>query len=77
MGQLGRIILSTMRTAKAPMRTAEVITAVCVATGEGKDNAHLLRGTISSNLNYLARRGKIVKIGDRGAARWGLLKEMV
>ncbi len=59
------------------MRTAEVITAVCLATGEGQENAHLLRGSISLNLNYLARRGKIVKIGERGAARWGLVKEMV
>lgn len=75
MGQLGRIILSAMRTAKAPMRTAEVITAVCVATGEGKTNAHLLKATISANLNYLARRGRIVKLGTRGATRWGLVSQ--
>ena len=77
LGQLGRIILSAMRTAKAPMRTGEVITAVCLAVGEDKSNAHLLHNTIRSNLNYLARRGKIVKIGERGASRWGLVREMV
>lgn len=77
MGQLGRIILSAMRTAKAPMRTAEVITAVCVAMGENNANAHLIANTVSSNLNYLARRGKIEKIGERGMARWRLFKEMV
>ncbi len=77
MGQLGRIILSAMRTAKGPMLTAEVITAVCLATGEGQDNAHLLRGSISANLNYLARRGKIVKLGQRGTVRWGLVREIV
>ena len=74
LGQLGRIILSAMRTAKAPMRTAEVITAVCVATGEGKANAKLLSGTISANLNYLARRGKVLKLGDRAGKMWGLPK---
>ncbi len=77
MGQLGRIILSAMRTAKAPMRTAEIVTAVCLSMGENKSNAHLLHATVRSNLNYLARRGRIVKIGDRGAARWELVREMV
>ncbi len=76
MGQLGRIILSAMRTAKHPLRTAEVITAVCLAVGEDKSSA-LLHNTIRANLNYLSRRGRIVKIGDRGAAQWGLVREMV
>jgi hypothetical protein len=76
-GQLGRIILSALRTAKHPMRTAEFITIVALAIGQDKSANNVIRGTVSANLNYLARRGKIVKIGERGAARWELVKEMV
>jgi hypothetical protein len=77
MGQLGRIILSAMRTAKAPMYTAEVITAVCLAMGEDKANEHLIHNTVRGNLNYLARRGRIAKTGERSASRWGLIREMI
>ena len=75
MGQLGRIILSALRQAGRPLRTAEIITAVAVSIGQDKSANRLLRGTVSANLNYLARRGRIVKSGGRRSARWELPKE--
>jgi len=57
MGQLGRIILSALRTAKDPMRTAKLVTGVRLAVGEDWANAHLIHATVRANLNYLWRRG--------------------
>jgi hypothetical protein len=77
MGELGRIILSALRKAKRPMRTPALITAVSLAVGLDKSANNKFRGTVASSLNYLARRGRIVKVGGGQAARWELAKELV
>ena len=48
-----------------------------VSIGQDKSANRLLRGTVSANLNYLARRGRILKSGGRRSARWELPKEML
>lgn len=77
MGELGRIILSALRTAKRPMQTPELITAVSLAVGLDKSANNRFRGTVWSNLNYLARRGRIVKIGSGQKARWEIVRELL
>lgn len=72
MGELGRLILDALRRAEGrPLATAEVVATVTAAIGESK--ATLLAHSVRSNLAYLARRGAVVKVGERKMARWRLV----
>ena len=72
MGELGRHIMDTLRRAEGrPLGTAEVVAAVAEAVGQ-KGSGKVLASTARSNLGYLARRGKVQKIGARTAAAWRL-----
>ncbi len=73
LGELGRHILDALRRAEGrPLATAEVVAAVTAAIGEKASKAPLLAATVRTNLSYLARRGKITKIGNRKIAAWRL-----
>ena len=73
MGVLGRLIIDALRRAEGTLLdTGQVVAAVTVAIGQGKVSETVLRPTVRSNLAYLARRGSVVKSGDRAALKWGL-----
>ena len=72
MGQLGRIIIDTLRRADGPLSSNEVVIAVAEAAGADKAKEPLLRPTVSANLSYMARRGKLVKEGKREGSVWRL-----
>ena len=75
MGELGRLIIDALRREDGtPLDTGQVVAAVSVAIGQGKASEVVLRATVRSNLDYLARRGKVVKSGERVAKRWELVK---
>ena len=42
------------------------------AIGQGKASEAALRATVRSNLDYLAGRGKVAKLGSQEAAAWEL-----
>ena len=71
MGELGRLIMDALRRAEgAPLSTAEVVAAVTAAIGEKADKKAVVAHSVRSNLAYLARSGKVRKIGDRAATTW-------
>ena len=73
MGELGRLCIDALRRAEgAPMATREIVTAVSVAIGQGKASEAVLAATVRSNLAYMARRGKVIKTGNRAAGMWKL-----
>ena len=73
MGELGRLIIDALRRANGvPQSSHEVTAAVSVAIGQGKASEAVLMATVRSNLAYLARRGSVIKSGDRAALKWGL-----
>ncbi|MBG1233996.1 hypothetical protein [Aestuariivirga litoralis] len=72
MGQLGRIILDALRKAERPLSSAEVVEAVALAAGAEKAREPLFRPSVSANLSYMARRGKVIKAGSRDRALWAL-----
>lgn len=74
MGELGRIIIDALRRADGtPLDTNQVVAAVSVAIGQGKASEAVLRATVRSNLDYMARAKKVVKAGNRAAKIWSLL----
>ena len=73
MGELGRLIIDALRRAEGvPQSTREIVAAVSVAIGQGKTSEAVLAATVRSNLDYLARRGKIIKDGKRETSVWAL-----
>lgn len=72
-GELGRHIVDALRRGARPLSTADVVAAVAVAIGEGKDSEIPLRPSVRSGLAYMQRRGKIVKIGIRENSSWALI----
>ena len=73
MGELGRLIMDALRRAEgAPLSTAEVVAAVTAAIGEKADKKAVVAHSVRSNLAYLARSGKVRKVGDRASTVWQL-----
>ena len=73
LGELGRLIIDALRRADGvPLDTAQVVAAVSAAIGQGKTSEPVLRATVRSNLDYLARRGKVLKIGKSAETTWRL-----
>ena len=73
LGELGRLCIDALRRANgAPLSTREMVAAVSVAIGQGKASEAVLAASIRSNFDYLARRGKVTKIGNGVGCRWGL-----
>ena len=72
-GALGRLCIDALRRAEGvPMSTHDVVAAVAVAIGQGKASEAVLRATVRSNLDYMARRGKVEKIGKGLGCGWRL-----
>ena len=72
-GALGRLSIDALRRANGtPLSTKEVVTAVTVAVGQTKVNEHILASTVRSNLAYLTRRGKVLKVGKGMGTKWRL-----
>ena len=70
-GELGRLILGALRKADGEsISTYDVVSSVIADGGHGETARRTLAGRVRGNLAYLERRGKIVKIGERGLARW-------
>ncbi|HEX4764770.1 MAG TPA: hypothetical protein VH414_00680 [Lichenihabitans sp.] len=75
-GGLNRMILDALRRAGQPMTTGEVIDAVTVAAGFGDDARKGMAHRVRNGLAYLAaRRGLVVRDGEREGVRWGLRSE--
>lgn len=73
LGELGRLIIDALRRAGTPQDTGEVTAAVSAAIGQGKASEAVLRASVRSNLDYLARRGKVAKAGHREQTVWQLV----
>lgn len=71
-GEMGRHIIDALRRAGKALTSFEVTVAVCHAIGEGDNAVGLMGPSIRSNLQYLARRSKVVRVGDRLKAAWQL-----
>lgn len=70
-GEMGRHIIDALRRAgNKPITSFEAAIAVSHAIGESDDGASLISASVRSNLQYLARRGKIRKVGDRKSTVW-------
>lgn len=72
LGELGRLIIDALRRAEAPLDTAQVVTAVTLASGQIKANEKLMVATVRSNLAYLSRCGKVTQIGNGIGSKWRL-----
>jgi hypothetical protein len=67
------MILGALRNAHGePLSTAAVVRAVLDAGGHGDGARRAVAPRVRGNLVYLERRGKVVKAGEGGAARWAL-----
>jgi hypothetical protein len=62
------LILDALRRAERPLTTQEVVAAIA----DGNANAPNVRKRIRMALRYLAKRGAVVKEGERKTARWRL-----
>ena len=73
LGELGRLCIDTLRRAEGnPLSTREIVSAVSAAIGQGKASEDVLRASVRSNLDYLAKRGKVTKLGKGVGCKWGL-----
>ncbi len=66
--KLTGLILDALRRAERPLMTQEVVPAIA----DGNANAPNVRKRIRMALRYLAKRGAVVKEGERKTARWRL-----
>ncbi len=73
LGELGRLCIDALRRADGePLDTHQVVAAVTAAIGQKKASEPVLAATVRSNLSYLARRGKVAKIGKGMGTLWRL-----
>jgi hypothetical protein len=75
-GELGRLILGTIRKADRPVATAEIVTAILAAGGHGEGARVTVGPRVRGNLAYLERRGKVAKSGVGRMTRWVLAKDI-
>jgi hypothetical protein len=73
-GELGRLILGTLRDADGPLTTAAIVGAVLDAGGHGDGARRAVAPRVCGNLAYLERRGKVDKTGHGRGARWQLIR---
>ena len=72
-GELGRMILGTLRNAEGELPTAAIVDAVLAAGGHGEGARRTMAPRVRGNLAYLERRGMVAKSGTGRDARWGLM----
>ncbi|MEP6827310.1 MAG: hypothetical protein ABJA10_04485 [Aestuariivirga sp.] len=71
LGELGRLIMDVMRPSEGqPMATRDIVAGVSLAIGQGKNSEAVLAATVRSNLAYMARRGKVVQVGNGVGCKW-------
>jgi len=66
--KLTSLILDALRRAERPLTTQEVVSAIA----DGNASAPNVRKRIRMALRYLAKRGAVVRDGERRAAMWRL-----
>jgi hypothetical protein len=71
-GELGRMILGTLREADEALSTPQIVSAIIAKGGHGEGARRALGGRVRGNLAYLQRRSVVVKIGEGREARWRL-----
>lgn len=72
-GELGRLILDTLRRAEgAPMSAREIVTAILAAGGHGEVARPTVAPRVRGNLAYLHHSGKVAKHDGGDMVRWGL-----
>ena len=71
-GELGRTILDALRRAGKPIPTADIVTAVIVATGASESARPSLAPRVRGNLCYLENRKAIQKSGKQKGVLWAL-----
>jgi hypothetical protein len=71
-GELGRLILDTLREAGKPLGTHEIVSALICKGGHGEAARSALAPRVRGNLAYLEKAGKVTKSGRGSAVTWCL-----
>ena len=71
-GKLSRLILDALRKAERPLSAPEVTAAVVAELEYGPEAAAGMATRVRATLIYLAKRGSLVKEGERKTAVWNL-----
>ena len=71
-GELGRMILGTLREADQALSTAQIVTAILKEGGHGNAARPTMAPRVRGNLAYQERRGMVVKTGSGKGVRWTL-----
>lgn len=71
-GELGRLILDTMRVAQGGLSTAEIVTAILHAGGHGNAARPTVGPRVRGNLAYLEKRGKVTRTHGGKSTVWSL-----
>ena len=74
-GELGRLIVDSLRRAGRPLSTAEVASAVLAGAGAPESAKATMAGRVRGNLAYLERRQKVTKNGRGASVTWTLATE--
>jgi len=70
-GELGRMIVDTMRRlGPKPASVKEITTAILKVGGHGEGARRTVSGRVRANLAYLRRCGKAVRSGSQRDVRW-------
>lgn len=71
-GELGRMIIDTLRQADRPVSTREIVDDALRTGGHGEDARKAIAGRIRGNLAYQERRGVVSKSSRGKNAAWSL-----
>ena len=69
-GELGRMIVGTLREADQPLSTQAITTAIIKAGGHGESARPSVMSRVRGNLAYLHNREKVAKSGSGKDVRW-------
>jgi hypothetical protein len=72
-GNLSRTILDILRKAERPLGSQDVIGAIAGEMGYGSKPPAGMAGNIRASLRYLAKRGAVIRGGERRAATWRVI----
>ncbi len=74
MGEMGRMIIDALRKADGkPLSTPQVAEYILGVSGfDGQEARETIRKTTGTNLNYLARRGKVIRATHMQRTSWTL-----
>lgn len=74
MGEVGRMIVDALRKANGTPQTANQVADYITTTSklDGPEARFAIYRSAATNLNYLARRGKVLKIGKGAGTLWRL-----